>query len=69
MVFKRKKGVNPAVAGVAGAVVGGAAVAATTVLRDKKIREELKDTAEQVKDQAMGYLNSSPKQAKKSRKK
>lgn len=51
-----------AVAGVAGAVVGaGAAVAATKLMSDKKMRDRVKGTFTQVRDQVMEAIDTKAK--------
>ena len=52
-------GVNPIVAGIAGAAVGaGIAVAATNAMKDEKTRERVKDVFDTVKGKAMDYVES-----------
>lgn len=51
---KKKKGINPMVAAVAGVAVGvGAAVAASNALKDKKNRKKVDNFVSDVKDMAM----------------
>jgi hypothetical protein len=52
---KKKESVNPVMAGVTGALLGGAAVAAAMTLSNEKKREEIKDTLNEAKDKAQGY--------------
>lgn len=53
-----------AVAGVAGAVIGGAVVAATTILSDDKNRKKVGKAVTGIKDQAMEHLHSQEVQDK-----
>lgn len=55
---EKTKNTTAAVAGVAGAVVGaGVAVAATKLMSDKKMRDKVRDTFTQVKDQVVDALD------------
>lgn len=55
----RKKGINPVVAGTAGAVIGaGVALGATAALRSKKNRGRIKEVLEVVRDRAIDSLPS-----------
>ena len=50
-------GVNPVMAGVAGAVAGaGLAVAASTALKDEKNRQKVKQVLSNIKDHAQEYV-------------
>jgi hypothetical protein len=54
----KTKNTTAAVAGVAGAVVGaGVAVAATKLMSDKKMRDKVRNTFTQVKDQVVEALD------------
>jgi hypothetical protein len=54
---KRKSGIDPVAAAVTGAIVGaGVAVAGAVALKDKKNRENVKQVLNNVKDQAVGYM-------------
>ncbi|MGE5041713.1 MAG: hypothetical protein ACM3IJ_02315 [Candidatus Levyibacteriota bacterium] len=57
----KKAGVNPVVAGVAGAVVGaGMAVAGTMALKDEKNRKKVRDVATGIAKQASEYMGAMP---------
>jgi len=60
---KRKDGISPIIAGVAGAVIG-AGIVAGAVLSDKNNRERVKKTLIDAKDQAVDYVEGMQKQAK-----
>lgn len=49
----KKHGVNPVVAAVTGAVVGGIAVAGALTLADEKKREQVKDVLKGAKDKIL----------------
>jgi gas vesicle protein len=57
-----KGGIHPAVAAVAGALVG-VGVAGAVALKDEKNRKKVKKVLSHVKDQAMGYMEDMQKQA------
>ena len=60
------KNTTAAVAGVAGAVVGaGVAVAATKIMSDKKMRDKVKGTLNQVKDQVFDAMEQNAQQNQK----
>lgn len=64
MTNKNKGGINPVVAAVAGAVVGaGVGIAGAVVLGDKKNREKINKVLNNVKDQAVDYVEGVQKQA------
>ena len=48
-------GINPVVAAVTGAIVGGVAAAGAMVLGDEKNREKISDALSNVKDKSMDY--------------
>jgi hypothetical protein len=50
--------VNPLVAGIAGAVAGGMAVAAAVVMSDKKNQEKVKDAFIGAKEKVTGYIDT-----------
>lgn len=52
----KKKAINPLVAGVTGAIVGGVAAATAITLSNEKNREKIKDAFSGAKDKAMGYV-------------
>jgi gas vesicle protein len=54
----KKGGVNPIVAAVTGAVVGGIAVAGAMTMADEKKREQVKDALGNVKDKVMDTKES-----------
>ncbi len=55
----QQPGINPFTAALTGAVVGaGVAVAGMFALKDKKNREMVKDVFNNVKDQAVGYIET-----------
>lgn len=57
-------GINPVAAAVAGAVVGaGVGVAGAVVLGNKKNREKISKVLNNVKDQAVDYVENMQKQA------
>lgn len=59
-----KIGINSVVAAVTGVVVGaGVAIAGAVALKDKKSREKVKKVLNNVKDQAIGYMENMQKQA------
>lgn len=61
---EKKGGVNPVGAVIAGAVVGvGVAVAGAVALSDKHNRDKVKKALDNVKDQAIGYMEDIKKQA------
>ncbi len=60
---ERKSGFNPVAAAITGAVVGaGVAVAGAVALNDKKNREKVKKVLNNVKNQAIGYMEDMQKQ-------
>ena len=59
----KKHGVNPIVAGVTGAVVGGIAVAGALTLADEKKREQVKDALVGAKDKATGFVQEAKEKA------
>jgi gas vesicle protein len=62
---KRKSGIDPVAAAVTGAIVGaGVAVAGAVALKDKKNREKVKQVLNNVKDQAVGYMEKMQKDVK-----
>lgn len=64
---KGSKATAATMAGVAGAMIGaGVAVAATTVLSDKKNRDKVRDTFKSVKKQVMGAVEEMEKKNKNS---
>ena len=60
---KNPNTVNPVVAGIAGAVVGGVAVATSMVMSNKKNRDVLKAKLTEAKNQTTEYLDDVKKQA------
>ncbi|MFA5828790.1 MAG: hypothetical protein WC841_05550 [Candidatus Shapirobacteria bacterium] len=60
---KNTNGVNPIVAGIAGAVVGGVAVATSMVMSNKKNRDKIKAGLASAKDKTVEYLDEVKKQA------
>lgn len=61
-----KKGMNPLVSGMTGAVIGaGVAVVATKVLSDKKTRNQIKTTLFDIRDKVVSYAKKAGKQARK----
>jgi phage-related minor tail protein len=54
-------GVNPIAAGIAGIVVGGAAVAAAIVMSDKKNRKKMKVMLSDTKDRVNTYFDANSK--------
>jgi len=59
---KKSENTTAAIAGVAGAVVGaGVAVAATKLMADKDMRDKVKTTLTNVKDQVMEALDTAAK--------
>jgi phage-related minor tail protein len=54
-------GVNPIAAGIAGMVVGGAAVATAIVMSDKKNRKKLKDMLSDTKERVNTYFDANSK--------
>jgi len=62
---KRKSGIDTVAAAVTGAIVGaGVAVAGAVALKDKKNREKVKQVLNNVKDQAVGYMEKMQKDVK-----
>lgn len=53
-----KKVNKAAVAGIAGAVIGGAAVAAAVALKDDKTRKKIEGAIDDVKKQAKEYIEA-----------
>lgn len=56
--------INPVVAGIAGVVAGGVAVATAIAMNDKKNQEKVKESLDNVKDKSLGYMGDLQKQAK-----
>ncbi len=50
--------VNPIVAGIAGVVAGGVAVAAALVMSDKKNQKKVKDALEGAKEKVTEYIDT-----------
>ncbi len=64
MTNQNKGGINPVAAAVAGAVVGaGVAVAGAAVLSNKKNREKIGKALNNVRNQAVDYVEGMKKQA------
>lgn len=63
MTDKNQNSVSPIVAGLAGAVAGGVAVASAFVMSDKKNQKKVKDVLTNVKDQAVDYIEDMQKKA------
>ncbi len=62
---ENKKGFNPVVAGMAGAVAGaGVAVAATMTLKNPEGRKKVRKVLSNVRDQAMDYVSNMRSQPK-----
>lgn len=51
-------GMSPVVAGLAGVVAGGVAVAAAVVMSDKKNQQKVKDALDGAKNKVAGYVDS-----------
>lgn len=61
---EEKAGFNPVAAAVTGAIVGaGVAVAGIVALKDKKNRKNVRRVLDNVKDQAVEYIEDMQKQA------
>jgi len=60
---KKSNTVNPIMAGIAGAMVGGVAVATSMVMSNKKNRDKLKAKLTEAKNQTTEYLDDVKKQA------
>lgn len=55
---KSAKSVNPIVAGIAGVVAGGVAVAAALVMSDKKNQKKVKDAFGDAKEKVTEYIDA-----------
>jgi len=67
---KKKGSINPVFAAVTGAVIGaGAAVAGVFVLKDKKNRNKVTKVINDVKNQAVGYVEKIQKEISTNKKK
>lgn len=55
---KRKRRINPIVAGVTGAVVGVGIAVVATQLKEEKTRKKVKKVMISVKDQAIDYVEA-----------
>lgn len=65
MANNKKSGINPMIAGAAGAVIGaGVAVAATKVMSDEKTREKMAEKASEIKDKVTELRVQAEKKAK-----
>ena len=64
--YTSKKGINPVLAGLAGAVVGaGVAAAATTVLSNKKTRDAVFHTIDMAREKVAHTLQTAGQKTKK----
>lgn len=54
---KRDGGVNPIIAGVAGVIAGGMAVAAAVALSNKDNQKKIADAVTNAKDKVVGYVD------------
>lgn len=61
--IKSSNTINSVVAGIAGVVAGGMAVATAVVMSDKKTQKKVKEALTNVKEQAVGYIEDMQKQA------
>lgn len=57
-VVKNANTVNPIVAGIAGVIAGGAAVAAAVVMSDKKNQKKVKDAWVGAKEKVTEYMDT-----------
>ena len=60
-VKKQANTVNPIVAGIAGVVAGGVAVAAALVMSDKKNQKKVKDALVDAKEKVTDYIDTKKK--------
>ncbi len=58
---KKANTVNPIVAGIAGVVAGGVAVAAALVMSDKKNQKKVKDALVDAKEKVTDYIDTKKK--------
>lgn len=58
---ENKGGINPVVAGVAGAIIGAGAAAAAIVLSDEEKRKQLGNSLNEVKDKAEELVEDAQK--------
>lgn len=56
--LKNENNVSPVVAGIAGAVAGGIAVAAAMVMSDKKNQKKVSDAFVGAKEKVTGYMDT-----------
>lgn len=55
---KGENAINPIVAGIAGVIAGGVAVATTVAMSDKKNQKKVKDALVEAKEKVTGYINT-----------
>jgi gas vesicle protein len=60
-MIKNPKPVKPLLSTLAGAVVGGTAVAAAFVLSDKKNQKKIRESLEDIRKKSSGYLKAADK--------
>ncbi len=56
--LKSENAVNPIIAGIAGVIAGGIAVATTVAMSDKKNQKKVKDALVGAKEKVTGYINT-----------
>jgi hypothetical protein len=57
-VIKEENGVNPIVAGIAGVIAGGAAVAAAVALSNKDNQKKMSDAFDGAKEKVTDYIDA-----------